>query len=329
MKLRFFFILSAVACIAGSCGTPKTLTMPAFLNEGDKVALITPASRIDRNSVDSMAAALSGWGLVPVYAEHVADSCGSFGGSDAERTEDLLRALRDPEIKAIMCTRGGYGAAHILCNLPLDSLRRYPKWITGYSDITALHSAQICAGNMSIHANMATPFKHGEGTDTVSLMLKDLLYGQLPTYHSVPHEYDSYGEAEGILIGGNMSVYGGLAGSEYDFFNAIDAKEIILFIEDVGESCRSVNRMLHLLMLRGITDKVKGIVVGRFVDCPGGNSFESINEMLHFYLKELKIPVAYDFPIGHDESYNYPVIEGCKVKFTVGPDGSTLKFLEK
>ena len=329
MKLQLPSILSALVLIAGCGVQSRALRMPDFLQEGDKVALISPASRIEIELVDSIAMAIEQWGLVPVYGVHVSDSLNTFAGSEAARRQDLLWALKDPEIKAIMCTRGGYGSVHILCNLPLKILRKYPKWISGYSDITALLSAEICAGNMGIHSNMGLRPAMGEETDSIGLMLKRILYGELPTYHSAPHELDNCGSAEGILIGGNLSVFSGLAGSDYDFFKALRNKDIILFIEDINENCRKVDRMLHQMIVRGVMKNVKGIIVGRFVDCEASNGFDDIYQMLHYYLKDLDIPIAYDFPVGHDESYNYPLIEGCRVLFSVSPEGSTLRFLRK
>ncbi|MCF0174742.1 MAG: LD-carboxypeptidase [Bacteroidales bacterium] len=301
--------------------------MPEFLNEGDKVAIISPASNPKRTIVDSLASIVESWGLVPVLGEHVCRPSGYYAGSPQERRQDLISALEDPEIKAILCTRGGYGTLQVLKGLKPDIFRDHPKWIVGYSDITALLSAEICAGNMSIHSNMGHQLALGGGTDSISLMLKNLLFGTLPTYHNPPHHFDNYGSAEGILIGGNMSVYESLIASDFDFFKAVDAKNAIIFIEDIGEDVKKIERMLNHLILNGIIDNVNGIIVGRFVNCRDQYSGNTVFDIFHSTLKDLNIPIAYDFPVSHDETHNYPLIEGCRVRLDVGPEGSTLKFL--
>jgi muramoyltetrapeptide carboxypeptidase len=136
------------------------------------------------------------------------------------------------------------------------------------------------------------------------------------------------GEAKGILVGGNMSVFCGLAGSEYDFLNLAE-DGLILFIEDTQESMSKVDRMLHLLEIRGILSKLKGIIVGHFskYNIPD-NGFADMYEMLHEYLQHYPIPVCYDFPIGHHSGYNYPMVEGCRVHLSVNKDGTQIEFLK-
>ena len=136
---------------------------------------------------------------------------------------------------------------------------------------------------------------------------------------------DQQGEAEGILVGGNLSVFCGLAGSAYDFLNRAD-EGLILFFEDTGEGMSKVDRMLHLLEIRGILPQLKGIIVGHFSKYKNPeNDFTDMYHMLHEYLQHYDIPVCYDFPVGHHSGLNYPMVEGSRVLLKVGTNGTTLR----
>ena len=225
-----------------------------------------------------------------------------------------------------MCSRGGDGAVQVLRRIPLSEFRRHPKWIMGFSDATALHSAEVSAGVMSIHSTMCDGISAQGKRDSVNAILHRLLLGALPRYQVPAHPLNQQGEAEGILVGGNFSVFCGLAGSDYDFLNRAD-EGLILFMEDTGESMTKVDRMLHQLEIRGILSKLKGIIVGHFSKYKSPeNDFADMYEMLHEYLQHLNIPVCYDFPVGHHSTYNYPLVEGCKVRLKVDSEGTSLIF---
>ena len=248
-----------------------------------------------------------------------------FAGTADERAADLRWALTDSTVSAIMCTRGGDGAVQLLTRISLADFRRQPKWLIGFSDITALHSAMVQAGVMSIHGSMLHAISAQEGTDSISVMLYNILKGTLPTYRVAHNSFDQPGCAEGILVGGNFSVLCGLAGSPYDCLLRRDP--LILFIEDTDEEMTKVDRMLHNLEVRGVLQRLKGIIVGHFTDYKRPkNDFEDMNEMLHSYLKEFNIPVCYGFPVGHKRP-NLPMIEGCRVRLNVSADGTSLLFL--
>jgi muramoyltetrapeptide carboxypeptidase len=240
----------------------------------------------------------------------------------------MLWALRDSTVKAILCSRGGDGAVQVLTRIPLEEFRNHPKWVMGFSDATALHSAEVSAGVMSIHCSMCDGISMRGERDSVNAIHRRLLRGELPTYKIPAHPLNQKGQAEGILVGGNLSVFCGLAGSEYDFLNRAD-EGLILFFEDTGEQMSKVDRMLHLLEIRGILSRVKGIVVGHFSKYKSPESgFADMYEMLHEYLRHYDIPVCYDFPVGHHSGYNYPFVEGCRVSLKVGQGGGgVLQFL--
>jgi len=324
MRRNAFIVL--LLCIAEALFAQQEIIMPPFLKAGDTIAVISPSSTPDSLTVVKGCDALRAWGFVPIVGTHALDNYHNFAGKADHRAYDLLWALRDSTVKAVMCSRGGDGAVQVLRRIPLSEFRRHPKWIMGFSDATALHSAAVSAGVMSIHSTMCDGVSAQSKRDSVNAILRRLLSGQLPHYQVPAHPLNQQGEAEGILVGGNLSVFCGLAGSDYDFLNRAD-EGLILFMEDTGESMTKVDRMLHQLEIRGILSKLKGIIVGHFSKYKSPeNDFADMYEMLHEYLQHLPIPVCYDFPVGHHSTYNYPLIEGCKVRLKVGPEGTSLIF---
>lgn len=301
--------------------------MPTPLKTGDTIAVISPSSVPDSATVAKGCATLRSWGYVPVVGAHALSSYHGFAGTADERATDLLWALRNPSIKAIICSRGGDGAVQVLQRIPLKEFRNHPKWIMGFSDVTALHSAEVAAGVMSVHCSMCDGIAMRGERDPVNMILRKLLQGELPTYQAPAHPLNQQGEATGILVGGNFSVFCGLAGSEYDFLNRAD-EGLILFIEDTDESMTKVDRMLHQLEIRGVLSKLNGIIVGHFSKYKSPeNGFADMYEMLHEYLQHYQIPVCYDFPVGHHSGKNYPMVEGCKVNLKVGQDGTLIQFV--
>ena len=326
MKLSKPLLLLTAVILASAAKAQRPLLMPPFLKTGDRVAVISPSSSPEAKTVENGCAILRHWGYEPVVGPHALNNYHGFAGTAEERREDLLWALRDTTIHAIMCSRGGDGAVQLLPQVALSEFRQHPKWLIGFSDITALHSASMQAGVMSIHGSMCHAIAAQGGTDTVSVTLRQLLEGQLPCYDVLPHELNQHGTAEGILVGGNFSVLCGLAGSLYDCLNRAD-EGLILFIEDTDEQMTKVDRMLHLLEVRGILGQLKGILVGHFTKYKHPeNDFEDMYHMLHEYLQHYPIPVCYGFPVGHQRP-NFPLVEGCRVRLAVGPDGSRLEYL--
>jgi muramoyltetrapeptide carboxypeptidase len=157
-------------------------------------------------------------------------------------------------------------------------------------------------------------------------MMQQLLQGHLPAYRVAPHSLNQQGTATGMLVGGNMSVFCGLAGSDYDFLQRAD-EGLILFMEDTQESISKVDRMLHLLEIRGILSRLKGVIVGHFSKYKSPeNGFADMYDMLHEYLQHYSIPVCYDFPVGHHSGYNYPMVEGCHIRLTISEEGTEVVF---
>ena len=317
--LCFFLLLSQLAA------AQQTFRMPPLLHPGDSVAIISPSGKATQAMVDTGCVALRKWGLVPVPLPNVLRSWHGFGGTPEERAADVLQALRDPSIKAIIATRGGDGAPHVLARIPVDTFACYPKWIIGFSDVTALLCAEARAGVMSVHASMCEALGYEGATDTVSRALHGVLMGPWPEYVVPKNPYNNPGIGRGTLVGGNMSVLCGLAGSPFDVFSLPD---IILFIEDVGENMSHVDRMLHLLELRGVLGRLRGLIVGKFTKYKKPeNGFEDMYHMIHTYMSRYPdVPVCYDFPTGHSHLNNFPMVVGSQAVLEVRRDSTRLTF---
>lgn len=303
------------------------LLLPAsaqFLHEGDTIAIISPSSATDTATINGGVRTLERWGFHVVVGHHALRDYRGFAGTIEERKKDLLWALQEPSVKAIMCSRGGDGAVHLLCELRPEVFKRYPKLLIGFSDITALLAAEVCAGNKSIHGSMCHAIATYEGEDTVSQALRHMMLGEMPVYRVPHYTLDQSGRAKGVLVGGNMSVLHGLAGSAYD---PLKLPNIILFLEDTGESMTKVDRMLHNIEVRGLMPHIKGIIIGQFTSYKRPpNTFPDMYHMFHEYLRKYNIPVCYDFPVGHAHLRNFPLLVGSLVELEVTGAGTTLTF---
>ena len=299
----------------------EQIIFPSPLTKGDKIAIISPASHILPDYVDGACNAIAQMGFQPVVSNHCKGQCGGYSGTIEQRLADFLEALHNPEVKAILCSRGGYGVVHLLEYLSADDIAENAKWLIGFSDISALHAAMVASGVASIHASMAKHLTQFGVDDEATVALFNILQGKLPTYQTPSHAFNKPGTATGTLTGGNMAVLCGLLDTEFDLLSRGD----ILFIEDVGEEVYKIERMLYNLRLSGVLPMIKGLIVGRFTDYrnPDGNG-DSMEQMVKRMVEPYDIPVAFDFPVGHVDE-NMPLIEGAQVTLTVA-DTVTLQF---
>ena len=293
---------------------------PAPLKKGDTVAILSPAGALrDTAIVDATANLLKKWELKVVIMPHTLTKKGYYSGTAEERMDDLTKALTDNDIKAVLCSYGGYGCVHLLRDFA-TLIKEYPKWVIGMSDCSALHAACLSQGVMSIHSsqcNYLSKFPDSFPAD----MLRDILFGKKPTYRHTPHKLDIQGRACGRLAGGNLSVLTALIGSEYDIFK----KNIILFIEDTGEQPYRIERMIYQLELCGALSRIRGVIVGHFTEIKENPEFGEPYNLIHNIVKKYNIPVCFDFPIGHCDE-NIPLIEGAECLLTVAKDKTTLDF---
>lgn len=311
-------------CLLGLMLCWMTSLSAQLLHEGDTIAIISPSSSTDTTTINGGIRTLESWGYHCVVGPNALNDYHGFAGTIDERLSDLLWALREPSVKAVMCSRGGDGAAHLLARLSLDTLRQYSKTIIGFSDVTALLCAEARAGVKGIHGSMCWALKTYEGNDTISQTLRRMLQGELPTYQVAPHPLDIKGRAEGIVVGGNLSVYNDLAGSDFD---PLLLDDTILFMEDTGEGMSKVDRMLHNVEIRGLLPHIRGIIVGQFNKYKHPeNGFQDMYQMLHEYMKHYGIPVCFDFPVGHAHLRNLPLLTGARATLEVTPEGTTLSY---
>ena len=333
-NIRFFLFLLAGAMLA-ACSeeddyeTPVpeqpvelNCKKPDYLKTGDKVALISPSYYTPMTNVEKTADLLRSWGLEPVVGPNVGKKTdGQYAGTVAQRINDIRWALGDPEVKAIICNRGGYGTIQLIDQLTLSELKASPKWLVGFSDISTLHGLLTRAGVMSIHGTMSSFLAKG-GTDKTSTLMRDLLMGQVPCYELPAHNQNIEGKASGVLVGGNLCTFTPNLGTQAD---ATKGKDIILFVEEVEESMHNIDRQMRILQMNGVLDRCKGIILGEFTDCGTEFTYESVEDMLHRMLKPYNIPVLCGFPGGHGD-VNLPLVMGANVTIDVRSDGATLQF---
>jgi muramoyltetrapeptide carboxypeptidase len=297
-----------------------TWIIPPYLQPGDEVAILSPASFPHTKNWKQGVEVLENWGLRVRNAPNYLSRHFGLGGTDAERLSDLQQMLDNPSIKAIFPIRGGYGSSRLLDSLDFSGFKSNPKWIVGFSDITALLCEVDRLGFASIHGPMPHNFCQKGGESALQNLYTALFEGVVSV--SAPaHSLNRLGEASAEIIGGNLSLLCHLVGSPT--FGSTEGK--ILFIEEVGERLYHVDRMLLQLKRAGIFQNLAGLIVGRFTDCNeasltiGKTAFELVAE----HTSGTSFPIAYDFPAGHIPN-NQPLIFGVKTKLLVNAEGVQL-----
>lgn len=300
----------------------NNIIMPPYLRDGDKVVIVSPSGAIESGLIDGAAGVLRSWGLQVRIAHHAKGKFGRFSGTDSERLEDLQSAFDDEDVRAVICSRGGYGAVRILDKLNFEKFKKSPKWLVGFSDITALHSAVQINGFASVHGIMTKAIAQFENQPAVVEALRKTLFGLEPMcYAAEPHKLNRQGEATGVLVGGNLSVLYGLRGTPFD----VEPEGKILFIEDLGERAYHIDRMVQNLKLGGVFSKISGLIVGHLSDIDVDMTFgTSVEEIISAAVSEYDYPVCFGFPVGH-EDMNLPLICGATVQLEVGNCGAKLK----
>lgn len=312
----FFCIAMAVSALMPFYASSKRLVKPAALLPGDTVAVVSLASTPDSSYVDAAVRVLSDWGYVPVVGKHALAQFGSFAGTIEQRLADLRWAFDNPNFKAVMSTRGGYGSVQELQLLPRKYFKKHRKWLIGYSDISAVHAAMASDGVMSIHGHMGGYLAQFNGKDSVSGFLRTLLsVGKISYELPDTNALNKPGIAKGILFGGNLSVINDIADTPIDFISK-NKKDIILFIEDLDENIHSMSRILYRMKFAGILDNINGLIIGNFKGYDPISDYQTMNDMIYDIVKDLNIPVVFGFPVGHIDD-NYPLIQGSNATLQV------------
>lgn len=277
---------------------------PSHLKKGDKIAIVCPANKL-KKSIAPAIALLESWGLQVIQGKSIHADHFQFAGDDELRTADLQKFLDDADIKAIIAARGGYGGIRIIDQLDFTAFNKNPKWIAGFSDTTALLShVQAAFHIQSIHGQMPASFE--AGTPLSLETLRKALFGEELHYNYTSTAINRSGQAEGILIGGNLSLLVAMQGS----VSEMDYTGKILFLEDVGEHEYAIDRMLRMLKRSGKLALLKGLIIGAFnqiepQEIPFGQTPE---ELIMDIVLEYDYPVCFNFPVGHIPDNNALIV---------------------
>ncbi len=293
---------------------------PDYLKKGDRIRIVSPAGKVEKEKISAGMKLFDQAGFEIVWGDHVFDNHFQFAASDANRLQDLQQALDDPECKAIVCARGGYGAIRLVDQLDLSAFRRQPKWVVGFSDITVLHACIQKEDFCSIHGAMPGFYlKDDMPTESFKELLKALKSETRPV--EIPtHEFNRLGEVSGKLVGGNLSIVYSLMGTSLE----PELAGNILFIEDLAEYLYHLDRIMHSLKLSGKLGNLNGLLVGGFTemkdnDAPFG---QSALEIIRDAAKEYNFPVCFDFPAGHIDR-NLPLVFGAEYRLQVRGSGTS------
>lgn len=332
------FISSAAATVATlhlpetklfhSLDASSSPIIPPYLKAGDMIGITSPAGYITREEIIPAATLMQQWGFKIRVGYTIGQRDYTFGGTDEERTRDFQLMLDDPQIKAIMCARGGYGSVRIIDNLNWDAFKKQPKWIIGFSDITVLHShIHKNTGVATIHSKMCNSFpdvwENAEALQKETIIsIKNALTGEKINY-AAPHTYfNRLGQGSGVLVGGNLKTLESLAGSASD----IDTRNKILFVEDTGEYLYSIDRMFWNLKRTDKLSKLAGLIIGGMKlkqDAVDEQFGKSVYDIVNEKVKPYNYPVCFDFPVGHQVD-NYALKCGVMHKLIISSEGTHL-----
>ena len=293
--------------------------LPQSCKSGDRVAIIAPSSPFQKKWLDEGCNILRSWGLEPIYEQTIFDEWGYLSGRDEVRSKALIDAFFDPDIKAILSARGGYGSLRLVEGLPYEQLSKHKKRFFGFSDITLLHQVFEQKSNfISFHAPMIASQIFIEGTSESQERLKKALFADTieeiaPPITAKPLQK---GRGKGRLIGGNLSLIISSIGTPWQ----LNAKGAILFIEDVSEPPYRIDRMIQQLRYTGVLEQISGLILGDFGSLK--DRFQQYDPR-DFWQERLKLPkelpIVYDFPCGHiRDNYTMPIGANAEINGNSG-----------
>jgi len=306
-----------------------TRIKPPALRPGDTVAVIAPASNIKREMLDAGCLTLQRLGYKTVYSESIFGQDLYFAGALERRVKELEDMFADPQVRAIICARGGYGANYLLERIDLQKIKSHPKIFVGYSDITSLLTYITDAtGLVTLHGPMVTKdFARHDGVDIISWTkaISGVSSWAIDTGPDSGVQPLVEGKAEGILYGGCLSMLAASLGTPYE----IHTEGAILFIEDVATKPYQIDRMLMQLKLAGKLEKILGIVFGEMLECTQKKDQDyTVQEVLLRVVGPLGIPIAYGLRSGHVSRQNVTLPLGVRVELSVGSKVVAFEILE-
>jgi len=298
------------------------LIQPPYLSKGDIIHLVAPAKNIRKDLILKSIKLLEKSGFGVRLNQDLLDREGFFAGTDAERTEDFENAINHPEAKAIMALRGGYGCTRIIDKIDFSPLIEKPKWIIGFSDLTAFHARLFRMGIESIHGSMPIFFLN-PGNEISYQSLLDLLTGNKIELKLPGNTKNREGRGEGKFIGGNLSLIIDLLGTK----DELNTEGHLLFIEEVDEYLYKIDRMLQHLKRAGKLEKISGLIIGHLSNIKDTSDpfKQTVHNIISEVVSDYNYPVAFNFPIGH-ENENISVPYGRHANFKVEENSVNLVF---
>ena len=284
------------------------------------IRIISPSGVIASSFIDGAIVRLRAWGYEVSVGAHARDAWGRFAGTDDDRLADITEALQDPSVDMILCSRGGYGLQRIIDRVPPIT-----KPIIGFSDITALHRLSAISRQQSVHGLMCKHIATLPEDSEPLFALRKALTGEPLTYTWPAHPLNRLGDAEGVIVGGNLSVLYGLQNTEYRI-QTPDFRFLrpILLIEDIAEKHYHIDRMMRNLRMSGVLANISGLIVGQFTDCEDDPLMQqTVYETIKEVVADYDYPVLFDAPIGHVE-HNMPLWLNRHSSVHVGTDGVVL-----
>ena len=271
------------------------MIIPKKINIGDKIGIVSTARKISVEELNPAIEIINSWGLEVVLGKFVFEEEHQFAGTIEQRVVDFQEMINDNEIKAILCTRGGYGTIQIIDKVNFSNLYANPKWIIGYSDVTILHSHLNRLGISSIHATM--PINFLANTKKSLESLKDTLFGKKNIITSMPNNFNRLGIVKAEIVGGNLSIIYSLLGSKSD----IDTNQKILLLEDLDEYLYHIERMIISIKRNGKFNNLTGMIIGGMSDMHDNDTpfGKTVEEIIFNQIKEYQFPICFGFPSGH------------------------------
>jgi muramoyltetrapeptide carboxypeptidase len=296
------------------------MIIPKTLKKGDKVSIISTARKITIQELIPSIKILQSWGLEVVFGENLFKENNQFSGTKKQRVEDLQNAINDNSISAILCARGGYGTVQIIDDINFSNLKKNPKWIIGYSDVTVLHSHLHNFGIATLHASM--PIDFVKNTEESLTSLKNILFKGKNTIEYNSQKINNIGNVNSEIVGGNLSILYSLIGSDSD----INTNGKILFIEDLDEYLYHIDRMMINLKRNGKFENLEALIVGGMSDMNDNEiSFgKSVIEIISECVAEYNYPVCFNFPVGHLDD-NRTIILGQQSELIISEKTISLK----
>lgn len=299
------------------------MIIPPYLQLGDTIGIVAPARKISLEELQFSINWLKSKGFQVVFAPNLFAEEHQFAGSDEIRQQSFQAMIDNPNVKAILSARGGYGSARIIDKIDFSHFHENPKWLCGYSDFTVFHS-HLASQNISASLHSTMPISMNEETIDNCNALFDALIGKKMELSGHNHPYNQYGTSAGKIVGGNLSILYSMLGSPSD----INTNGAILFLEDLDEYLYHIDRMIVALKRAGKFDHLAGLIIGGMSDMhdntiPFGYSAE---EIIMKHCQEYDFPIAFNIPVGHGKD-NKTLKLGVSSKLIVSSKGWTLKEL--